>query len=111
MPQSIENTGSTARDHLANERTFLAWTRTGLGLAALGVALAQLIDSEGAIATAGGVLMVLAGIGAMAYGTLRYQEVRRGLMEGRYPVAKWEVLVMAAIVILASIGGILLLAT
>lgn len=109
MPQSIDNVGSTARDHLANERTFLAWTRTGLGLTALGVALVQLIDSEGTLATIGGVLMVLSGIFAMAYGTLRYQEVRRGLMEGRYPVAKWEVLVMAAIVILAGLGGIFLL--
>jgi len=109
MPQSIENVGSAARDHLANERTFLAWTRTGLGLTALGVALVQLIDSEGTMATIGGILMVLAGIFAMAYGALRYQEVRRGLMEGRYPVAKWEVLVMAAIVILAGLGGIFLL--
>jgi hypothetical protein len=30
-------------------------------------------------------------------------------MEGRYPVAKREVLVMAAIVILAGLGGIFLL--
>lgn len=27
----VKNTGSTARDHLANERTFLAWSKTGLG--------------------------------------------------------------------------------
>lgn len=41
-PQSIENTGSQARDHLANERTFLAWTRTGVGFAAMGLALGRL---------------------------------------------------------------------
>ena len=35
----IENAGSTARDHLANERTFLAWARTGMGFVALGVAI------------------------------------------------------------------------
>jgi uncharacterized membrane protein YidH (DUF202 family) len=34
-----KNTGSTARDHLASERTFLAWTRTGLGFIALGLAI------------------------------------------------------------------------
>jgi uncharacterized membrane protein YidH (DUF202 family) len=34
-----KNTGSTARDHLANERTFLAWIRTGLGFIALGIAI------------------------------------------------------------------------
>lgn len=33
------NTGSTARDHLASERTFLAWIRTGLGFLALGIAI------------------------------------------------------------------------
>lgn len=34
-----QNTGSTARDHLASERTFLAWLRTGLGFIALGIAI------------------------------------------------------------------------
>jgi uncharacterized membrane protein YidH (DUF202 family) len=28
----LTNEGSTARDHLANERTYLAWMRTGLAL-------------------------------------------------------------------------------
>lgn len=37
--QVQENTGSVARDHLANERTFLAWSRTGLGFVGLGIAL------------------------------------------------------------------------
>lgn len=35
----LQNTGSTARDHLASERTFLAWIRTGLGFIALGIAV------------------------------------------------------------------------
>jgi uncharacterized membrane protein YidH (DUF202 family) len=37
--EPLKNTGSLARDLLASERTFLAWTRTGLGFIALGVAL------------------------------------------------------------------------
>lgn len=37
----LENTGSTARDHCANERTFLAWLRTSLTLVSFGIALAQ----------------------------------------------------------------------
>ena len=36
---TLSNTGSTARDHLASERTFLAWIRTGLGFIALGMAV------------------------------------------------------------------------
>ena len=35
----LSNTGSTARDHLASERTLLAWVRTGLGFIALGIAV------------------------------------------------------------------------
>src|SRR6266540_3144965 len=42
-PQVVfENRGSTARDHLASERTFLAYVRTSLALASTGVALVQL---------------------------------------------------------------------
>lgn len=33
----LENTGSTARDHLANERTWLAYVRTSLAIAGTGV--------------------------------------------------------------------------
>ncbi|KAH7132414.1 hypothetical protein B0J11DRAFT_226703 [Dendryphion nanum] len=36
---SYHNTGSTARDHLASERTYLSWLRTGLGFIALGIAI------------------------------------------------------------------------
>ena len=33
----VKNEGSTARDHLANERTFLAWARSGLGFVGAGI--------------------------------------------------------------------------
>lgn len=42
----FENTGSVARDHLASERTFLAWMRTGLGFIALGVAIERFSQLE-----------------------------------------------------------------
>jgi putative membrane protein len=37
---------SRARTHLANERTFLAWLRTGLNLIALGLVAAQLLEQD-----------------------------------------------------------------
>lgn len=43
--------GSIARDHLASERTFLAWLRTGLGLVALGIAVERFTKLEPVIAT------------------------------------------------------------
>ncbi|KAH7092102.1 hypothetical protein FB567DRAFT_230557 [Paraphoma chrysanthemicola] len=38
----LENKGSVARDHLALERTFLAWLRTSLSFASIGIAITQL---------------------------------------------------------------------
>lgn len=34
---TLDNTGSVARDHLANERTWLAWVRTSLALSTAGI--------------------------------------------------------------------------
>ncbi|KAL8810078.1 MAG: hypothetical protein Q9200_002874 [Gallowayella weberi] len=38
----LDNKGSVARDHLALERTFLAWLRTSLAFASIGIAITQL---------------------------------------------------------------------
>lgn len=42
FPQPVANNGSQLRDHLANERTFLSWTRMGLAFAAMALALGRL---------------------------------------------------------------------
>ncbi|KAL4933244.1 YidH family protein [Aspergillus undulatus] len=42
FPKPIANNGSQLRDHQANERTFLSWTRMGLAFAAMGLAVGRL---------------------------------------------------------------------
>ena len=46
----LENKGSVARDHLALERTFLAWLRTSLAFASIGIAITQLFRLNTSIA-------------------------------------------------------------
>jgi putative membrane protein len=43
MPDPVEGTEPDARFTLANERTFLAWSRTALALVVGGLAVAQLL--------------------------------------------------------------------
>src|SRR5215217_5899109 len=38
--------GSRAQSHLANERTFLAWLRTGLSLIVVGIGAAQFLNVD-----------------------------------------------------------------
>ena len=51
----LQNKASVARDHLASERTFLAYVRTSLGLASAGVALVQLFTMADLISRSTGV--------------------------------------------------------
>jgi uncharacterized membrane protein YidH (DUF202 family) len=89
----IANTGSVARDHLANERTFLSWTRTGLGFVALGAALAKL-DALEALSPAlkhdhgdlklPSAALVGSGTGCLSYGTIRYFRSLKLLQKGLF---------------------------
>ena len=76
---------------LANERTFLAWQRTSLGLLAAAVALVQLVPE---LAVPGarhalGVLLATLAILTSGMGLLRWQQadraMRRGLPLPRHP--------------------------
>ncbi len=79
-------TGNRARDHLANERTYLAWLRTALGLAATGALFAKLSDASTATRVVAVMASSLVAVAVLAYGTKRYYEVARDLEEGRFRV-------------------------
>lgn len=50
----LDNKGSVARDHLALERTFLAWVRTSLSFASIGIAVTQLFRLNVGLGSSGG---------------------------------------------------------
>jgi uncharacterized membrane protein YidH (DUF202 family) len=75
---------STVRDHLANERTQLAWLRTSANVVVVGLAVAKFGDEGDVTAAslvAGGIL-ILTGVVGVVYGTARYRRVAAALRRG-----------------------------
>lgn len=75
---------SAVRDHLANERTQLAWLRTSANVVVVGLAVARFADAgevTAASLVAGGVLVLTGAVGVV-YGTLRYRRVAEAIRTG-----------------------------
>jgi putative membrane protein len=89
---------------LANERTFLAWIRTALGLIAGGVATAQLIPRPAVPAARTALALACVALALLVAGTSypRYRQVQAAMRQGR-PIPKSIVLPLAA-------GGIVIIA-
>jgi putative membrane protein len=89
-----------ARDHLANERTFLAWVRTGVAIVVFGfaigrfsIAIRQLSLKQGKeIQTSGlsvwlGLVAIVAGVVLTFAGLLRYRQTKTQLDRGTFEPA------------------------
>ncbi|KAH9484700.1 hypothetical protein JR316_0001600 [Psilocybe cubensis] len=87
------NVGSVARDHLASERTYLAYVRTSLALSSVGVALVQFLQlghTTKAFAEPLGTILICVGLIVLLIGTRRFFLVQRSLVNGYYPVSSLE---------------------
>ena len=113
---------SRTRDHLANERTFLAWVRTALGLIGLGFVLARMGLFLRQLAMAGGsgpmrhlraghefmvtgVVFLVVGTALCAWTGWLYHRTRNAIDLDRYEPARSTVLVLTAVVV---VGGLLI---
>lgn len=74
----------------ANERTLLAWVRTGLGLMAFGFAISRLAvwlrvehAEHDSIAAWIGIALLVSGVLCQVLGSMRFVKTRRALIEGR----------------------------
>jgi putative membrane protein len=103
------------RSHLANERTFLAWTRTGVGMMAFGFLVARLRFEVGKNGTSAkdalqaewvGVLFAGAGIVAVLLATYRYFVVREQIRTDRFAPAGAYLALLGVLVILLGLGVI-----
>ncbi|RLC31126.1 MAG: hypothetical protein DRH37_03770 [Deltaproteobacteria bacterium] len=99
------------RVHLANERTFLAWIRTSIGIMALGFIIEKLFLSHGipgdrAIAFLG-VFVVILGVGASLLATYRFLKTEREIAEDTFHPSITADILLA--VLLSSIGVLLVI--
>jgi len=105
----VDNIESTARDHLANERTFLAWVRTALAVVGLGVLVGKLIESDGVLAELIGLAMVAFGAGMLLYGIVRFERITDLLDQKKFASARRGPLALAVLGIIVSVGAAILL--
>ena len=104
---STDDTEPDYRFTLANERTFLAWQRTSLGLLAAAVALVQLVPE---LAVPGarralGVLLAALAVLTSGMGLLRWHQadraMRRGLPLPRHPAPGYLALGLIVVGVIA----------
>lgn len=106
-----------ARDHLANERTFLAWVRTGVAIVVFGfaigrfaIAIHQFMETQGRLSpTAGlsvwlGTIAIIAGVILTVAGLLRYRRTRAQLDSGHFEPAGFIVDLVAMLVVLFGLA-------
>tara|TARA_B100001094_G_C18133073_1_gene773408 strand:+ start:1279 stop:1605 length:327 start_codon:yes stop_codon:yes gene_type:complete len=74
----IDNINSEARDHLANERTFLSWSRSSLTFLGISVALVEFKMLVSAVSFA------IVGIIYTIFSLYRYYEVKNALLKKKY---------------------------
>ena len=105
-------------DHLANERTFLAWVRTGVALVVFGfaigrfaIAIRQFMELQGRTSgTAGlsvwfGTLAITGGVVLTIAGLFRYRRARAQIESGNFQPAGF---VMDLVGILTALFGLAL---
>jgi putative membrane protein len=106
-----EHGDATRRTWLANERTYLAWWRTGLTAFAVSIGAGRLVPAVAGgpqtLYSIVGVLFALIGILVILYGRKRGREVDAAISTGSYQRADERML--AVIAGLAAIGGLLLI--
>ncbi|ARM76661.1 YidH family protein [Acidianus manzaensis] len=106
-------------DHFANERTFLAWVRTGIALIGFGFVIAKfaifisILKNEKSLSsssvTYGEIMIIMGGI-VIAYGLFTYIRNEKMLKENSYtPALLPNTLFVAIILIIALVLALLII--
>lgn len=108
-PAPSPDDAARAREHLANERTLLAWTRTSLTLIGLGFVVARFglfvreLENPGSqprlrASVVIGISLVAAGLVTGAASVVRFFRARAQIDEGRFRAEYWPELLLTGVV-------------
>ncbi len=112
-----KRTGNTS-DHLANERTFLAWIRTSIGIMAFGFVVVKfslfvkqislLLGKENIIHSNGysglmGIVLVAVGTATSVLSYIRYKSAEKQLNEGDYKHSSLLITILIAFIFILSV--------
>jgi putative membrane protein len=113
----VPEDSNKASNHLANERTFLAWVRTSVAIVVFGfaigrfaIALRQLTAFQGhPTKTTGlsvwmGMISIVAGVVMVIAGLVRYRKTRALLDEGKFEPAGFMVDLVTILTVLFGLG-------
>jgi len=106
-PAPRDSVGSLARDHLANERTFLSWIRTALAFTGLGVLVAELVEREGFRAQVFGLVLIGLGAIAIVLAIVRYIRVTDLLESGKFAPTILGPLTAGLVTLLIAAGAMI----
>ncbi|KAI8092345.1 uncharacterized protein B0P05DRAFT_525876 [Gilbertella persicaria] len=118
----LENKASVARDHLANERTYLAWVRTSLSMIAVGVAITQVFrlhkdnatlpeysnPSFNAKGRSLGLVFIMFGICFILFAVIRYFHSQTAMTKGYFPASR-GIVVLTSLSTLAALIAIFIM--
>lgn len=107
-PRSVYAVGDEPdpRFTFANERTFLAWIRTGLGFLAAGVAIAAVArfgDRLSLEARAASLLLVVCGLACAVGAWVRWVRSERAMREGRALPSSPLLLVLVGVLVVVAL--------
>lgn len=105
-------------DHLANERTFLAWIRTSIGIMAFGFVVVKfslfvkqislILGKENIIQSKGysgimGIALVAVGSLTAVFSYTRYKQTEKQLNNGYYKQSSLLITILTALIFLVSV--------